>query len=57
MAMSKAVVVLIDRAKSQIFLSPRNNTPDAREDNPQKALEMFQKVVTLESEKGLEIKW
>lgn len=57
MAMSKAVVVLIDRAKSQKILSPRNNTPDAREDNPQKALEMFQKVVTLESEKGLEIKW
>lgn len=32
-------------------------TPDARQDNPQKALELFQKVVTLEAEKGPEIKW
>lgn len=31
--------------------------PDARLDNPQKALELFQKVVTLETEKGSEIKW
>lgn len=31
---------------------------DARQDNnPQKALELFQKVVTLETEKGPEIKW
>ena len=30
---------------------------DARQENPQKALELFQKVVTLEAEKGSEIKW
>ena len=33
------------------------NAPDARQDNPQKALELFEKVVTLETEKGPEIKW
>eukprot|EP00904_Undaria_pinnatifida_P003786 jgi/Undpi1/13408/HiC_scaffold_8.g03067.m1 len=30
---------------------------DSRQDNPQKALELFQKVVSLEAEKGPEIKW
>ncbi|CAM9398929.1 unnamed protein product, partial [Ectocarpus sp. 6 AP-2014] len=30
---------------------------DARQENPQRALELFQKVVTLEAEKGPEIKW
>lgn len=35
-------------------LVPRS---DARQDNPQKALELFVKVVTLETEKGPEIKW
>ncbi len=30
---------------------------DARQENPQKALELFQKVVTLEAEKGPEIRW
>ncbi|CAN0418200.1 unnamed protein product, partial [Hapterophycus canaliculatus] len=30
---------------------------DARQENPQKALELFVKVVALETEKGPEIKW
>lgn len=30
---------------------------DCRNDDPQRALEMFQKVVTLETERGTEVKW
>lgn len=43
--------------RADVVLVFFSRTPDARQDNPQKALELFQKVVTLEAEKGSEIKW
>lgn len=45
------------RPLSRVGLPVSWKPPDARQDNPQKALELFQKVVSLEAEKGPEIKW
>lgn len=43
-------------AANNLPISTRERA-DARQENPQKALELFEKVVTLEAEKGSEIKW